>query len=448
VIAVVAAIVDWRLFFPGLMSADSIAQYQQALDGRYSDWHPPLMAIVLHYVFSAGGALGLLMLAQCLGGVLGLRALARATLRLLFADRLAPRRVEWLSLSVALLLLLPWTPLTFHLMTFWKDTWAMVFMLWLGASTLDLHLRGWTPTRALAVVVLGAALALVRHNAVVVLPVLGLALAVAAPGSRRRRAALAAGPLLLYLAGNPAMTALFRVEERHVDQAIMVLDLVGLCAEGPRTCAQLPWTRAHIRDPAALARYRPGDMGFIYWEEPRPVDPAIASDYPRLRAEYRRAWRQFPRELARLKLRAFAGMLGVDRTSYYFHREIVANPFRLALNGRFAGVRRWLAATLDTVASSGARWLSGAHLVWIVIDALGVAALYAASFLPRLRPARTRLRVLACVLLVPLAYYASYLFASPVPDFRFMYPSTLFVQCVALSGLGGALVQKPTGRTP
>ena len=52
------------------------------------------------------------------------------------------------------------------------------------------------------------------------------------------------------------------------------------------------------------------------------------------------------------------------------------------------------------------------------------------------------------MLLIPLGYYLSYLFAAPVHDFRFMYPSTLAVQCVTLSWMLGGFAQKPTGRLP
>ena len=65
-----------------------------------------------------------------------------------------------------------------------------------------------------------------------------------------------------------------------------------------------------------------------------------------------------------------------------------------------------------------------------------------------MRPGGERYRILAWVLLIPLGYYLSYLFATPVHDFRFMYPATLMVQCVALSGLIGGLAQKPIGRVP
>src|SRR4029077_11245570 len=199
------ALVLWRLFFPGLMSQDSIVQYAQALTARSTAWHPPLMAVVLHLVFSLGGAIGLLMLGQCVAGVFGIRALAAAVVALLQGDRVPARRTAWISLLVLVLLLVPVTPLAFYLMTFWKDSWAMILMVWIGALALALCRLGITPKRLLLVIGLATALGMVRHNAVVLLPVVGLVLW---DGARRelgggRALALAAAPLVLYLIAEP-----------------------------------------------------------------------------------------------------------------------------------------------------------------------------------------------------------------------------------------------------
>ncbi|HEX9944068.1 MAG TPA: hypothetical protein VGG03_18810 [Thermoanaerobaculia bacterium] len=445
-LAAAVAFVLWRVFFPGLMSADSIAQYGQALTGQYNDWHPPLMSVILKIVLASGGAIGILMLGQCLAGVFGIRALATACLRFFYGDRISPRRAAWLSFLVLLALLLPVTPLAFHLMTFWKDTWAMVFLLWLCALSLELFLSGPTPKRALLPAVLGAALGMVRHNAVFVLPLIGWMLWVGVRRSSRAGAlALAVAPLAICLTANALIARVFGVEELHTDSAIIALDLVGLCAESRSACDHLPWTESHILDESALARYRPGDIGFIFWDEPKHVDPSIRADYPRLWSEYLRAIREFPLLLAQVKLEAFETLLGMDRTFYFFHDSIVENPYGLALNPRFAPARRWLSRVTNGVGGHPVlRWLSGVHLVWIVANVLWVIGSLIVSF----RSGGEGHRFLACLLLVPLGYAFSYLLATPMHDFRFMYPSTLAVQCVTLSRLIGGLAQKPTGRAP
>jgi len=437
-LTILIALAIWRIFFPGLMSADSIDQYGQAVSGHFNDWHPPLLAIAIKVVLGLGGGIGLLMLGQCLAGVFGLRALARGCLEIFHPDG-EPRRIAWRSFAVLVLLLIPLTPLAFYLMTLWKDAWAAVLMLWIGALALDLFRHGATHRRIVGLVLCAVLLALVRHNAVVVLPMVGLVLWMAvrrAGVSRRSALAFAASPLVLYVLANPVMYALFHVRRFHTDSAVMALDLVGLCAEGSAVCDRLPWTKAHILDPGALAQYRPGDIGFIFWDQPKHVAPSIRQDYPRLRAEYFRAVEEFPGRLARIKVEAFETLFGLDRTFYFFHPSIVDNPYRLTLNERFAPVRRGLIAVTTEVAESPVlRWVSGVHLVWMIVDLLAVAGLAALSW----RLGEAKYRYLAAVLLLPLGYYLSYLAATPMFDFRFMYPSTLMVQCVALSWLVGLL---------
>ena len=446
------ALVVWAVFYPGLLSTDSIVQYRQAVTSVYTDWHPPLMSLVLHAVLALGGSLGFLMLAQCLAGVFGLRALVRSVVALLYedrGDREVERRAAWLPLCVLLLLLIPVTPLAFYLMTFWKDVWAMILMLWIAALGLDLVRRGPGPVRLSLLIVLGAALGLVRHNAVVVLPLLGLVIwegtrRISRSKARLKSLALAAAPLALYLVTGPLIDRIVDVQELHPDSQIMALDLVGICAADRAACARLPWTSAHVLDWSSLDHYRPGDFGFIFWDKPPHVDPAIRLDYPRLRAEYLHAVREVPGTFLRVKLTAFETLLGTRETAYFFHQTIVENPFGLALNERFAPVREWLARKAEeTATGGGVRWLSGVHLVWIVIDVLAVAGFLAAS----LRSESGRFRILAWVLLIPLGYYLSYLFATPVHDFRFMYPATLTVQCVVLSGLLGAAISAHGSRS-
>src|SRR5262249_53759449 len=119
----------WTVFRPGLLSADSISQFQQALEGPVNDWHPPLMAGVLRALLALGGTLSQLTLAQCVAGTIGVTALAAATARLAGVGRNAGRASlvsPFAGLVVLLILLLPLSPLSYMLMTFWKDVWALV----------------------------------------------------------------------------------------------------------------------------------------------------------------------------------------------------------------------------------------------------------------------------------------------------------------------------------
>ncbi len=46
----IAFVLFTALFYPGFVNSDSQTQYQQAFFHNYSDWHPPLMSLIWHYL--------------------------------------------------------------------------------------------------------------------------------------------------------------------------------------------------------------------------------------------------------------------------------------------------------------------------------------------------------------------------------------------------------------
>lgn len=67
-----ASLVLQLSYWPGLMTWDGIEQYQQALDNRYEDWHPPLMAWIWHLLIAltpGTAAMFTLQIALYLGGL-------------------------------------------------------------------------------------------------------------------------------------------------------------------------------------------------------------------------------------------------------------------------------------------------------------------------------------------------------------------------------------------
>lgn len=451
-LAAAAAAGLWAVFRPGLLSFDSIAQYGQALRGSYTDWHPALISIALHFVLALGGSLSRFMALQCLAGALGVFAFARAAMRRLHGERLPPRRAAWLALATLLVLLIPVSPLGFYLMTFWKDVWAMILLLWIGALALGGDPEA-PPSRArlAGLVLLGAAFGMVRHNAVVTLPLLGFFLwAETRRRSRRAALLLAVAPLAACLALGPLIDAAFEVKETYPESQVMAFDLAGLCAEDHAACARFSFFRRYLRVPEYRNRYRPGDIGSIFWEEPVIVDRHILDGpvHEQLAAEYREAVKDHPLLLAELKGESFWRLLGTEGTFYFFHDSAVPNKFGLVLQEPFRPFREELVKFGHDVEKGPWRWVAGVHLVWLAADLAWIAVLL------RLwrRTEEGRFRSLALFLLVPLGYYLSYLLAAPVADFRFMYPSTLVVQgftaAAALGSAGISRRQKPSGRAP
>lgn len=406
------AVAVWRVFFPALMSADSMAQFRQAWTGAYDNWHPPLMAVVLHGFFRLGRSIGAVTLLQCLGGLFGLRALILASLEAIRPE-VTPLRAEGIAVAVALLLLTPLSPLPFYLAVFWKDTWAAVLMLWLCAAAFRLlGGKGRAGLQGAALVVLAALLGMVRHNAIVVLPFAGLVLAWRFRRPRMLAVALLALPLLASLAGEALLDRAFQVQDVHLERQMMAFDLVGVCALEARTCEPFLENRRE--------RYVPGDLHRSLWADPPPLEGG-ALDGDRLESAYLDTAREHPLLLARVKLESFAPLLGLEGAHIIIYSQLDANELGLQLNERFAGLRTWLAAATRGIAAHPVwRLISGVHLVWIVANVLWIAAL--------------RRRV-ALAFLLPLSFTASYLLAAPAHDYRFLYPSTLAVQGVTLAWL-------------
>ncbi|QQR76016.1 MAG: hypothetical protein IPJ17_10735 [Holophagales bacterium] len=434
------------LLGPAVMSTDSILQYQQALTGSFDDWHPPLMAIVLSGFLAAGPGLRALGFLQCLAAVFGVLRLATAILAFCFGDRLTRRRRGGLALGVLLLLLLPVSAWPFYFMTFWTDVWLMIGLLWIGASALDLFRRAGElappafVARLAALVLLMAVTATVRHNASPLLLPFGLIVVALLARFRGRSGGqvwpLVAAPLALFLVIDTGLARGFAVQHEAVGNLVMALDLVGVCATSDRVCADLPVTRGALEGDLFKRVYRAGEIEPLYEEEPRVARPELfsTSENPALAAEYRHAVRHHPVALAGVKLRAFVRLLGLDRTVYFFTAEDDPNDLGLALDEHGQRVReRWAEIVWHAAERPLVRWASAVHALWIAANLVwvgGVAWRWGRSR----RPADL---FLLLVLLVPLAYDATYLLAVVALDYRYMAPATLWVQVVSLSaGLG------------
>jgi hypothetical protein len=142
VLLCLTAIITWRIYYPGIMSPDSIDQYEQALTGNFVDWHPPLMAIVLWMVMKLGGDIAVLILIQSLFALFGLRSLLSLSLQF-FSDSPASRQIAGsIAFAVTILFLIPFlSPFMFFSVSFWKDAWLAILLLWIISYLLWIFLN-------------------------------------------------------------------------------------------------------------------------------------------------------------------------------------------------------------------------------------------------------------------------------------------------------------------
>jgi hypothetical protein len=412
-----AAVALWLIFYPALMSADSLEQYRQATAGRFNDWHPPIMSIVLMGVLKMGADIQFLTLLQSLAGLFGFRA---ALCQLSGAK--FPLQT-WLCSLAPIAFLAPVTPLAFYLMTFWKDTWVAILFLWLAAYLSWLYRTGeHSAWRIAGGAALAALVFLARHNAFVILPAVGLWIALSS-----RRYALALLPFLFAGLFHFSLYAFFPIERSHIDSVVKAGDLVGICVLDQNACETLPYTRAYLRE-NFQTQYQFGrvDPIWLTFEVARPGYVREKEANPELDSEYRRAIRDFPLLFARVKLLAFYRLFTLgDSTYYWSHRGIDSNPWGLRLSEKTRPLwGRMLLASTYVGNHRLLHWLSGQHLPWFALNVV-LLALAAAK----------KQWITGSLLLIPLFYYLSYIAAVLAWDFRYLYPATLFIQMFCLSRL-------------
>ena len=438
------ALLAWLIFYPGLLSTDSINQYRQAVEGSYTDHHPPVMAVILSALMACGGDIGLLMLLQSLAASFGLYHFALACLRFI-RPKLEFGRSRWLALAIYLLLMWPLTPFVYYMVTFWKDAWLVILFLWIGACSVNLFSRAAVQGRrrfhaslALLLVLMTFSI-LVRHNALVILPAYSAAVFLIL----YRRMGKAAAPVLLapavlYVAANWALYRLFDVRRVHPGDQIMALDLVGLCVADDSLRSSLPHTNRHLVEDRFRRDYRYGDLApLCYAPNGLIVKPGyVWGNQEALVREYWRAVRQYPWAVAKVKFRAFHQLLREGYRCGWFLASMKSNSFGLRFNRRFRAVRSWMwRISNEQVCGTPLRWFSGSHVVWMALNGIWIVV----SLLAYARNRESRLIFAAVMLFVPLCYYFSYLLATSCHDFRFMYPSTVAVQVVSASWIAGVL---------
>lgn len=428
------------------MSADSIVQYQQALYSSYDDWHPPIMAILLHYLQPIGGGVQIVTLIQTLSGCFGVYFLAR---EILIQRNASAKKITWPPFYILLILILPVSPLPFYLMNFLKDTWVLIGLIWIAFLGLKLTTITTKESKRyrlgfIILSVLMGIILLTRHNAIVLLPVFFILLFHNTKRLATSKESIIPHilwcllPFFLYLAVQKQFYVAFSVKKVHPEHQVMATESVGALIADIQNKQYVPYVGDNLT-PDYKEVYYPGNVASVMnWEGSKKTlnqqtfnirDERIKSDYYTLALNA-------PITLAKIKMDGFYNMLKPSTKKYWYHTQLDANPFGLIQNKFFEPARIGWQRLANNIRNLLVTSFIGAeHITWLLVN-------FILLFILIIRK-ETR-SMLFIVLLMPLAYYFSYLLAITGDDFRFMYPATLLVQVVLLSLLFSKTKAKPT----
>lgn len=468
IILFITAIIIWQIFYPGLMSPDSLAQYEQAKSGIYNDWHPPLMSMILRVIITLGGDIGTMILFQCLAAIFGLRVVLSLLIQFFSKGNIKQPLANVFATILTILFLLPFlTPYTLFSVIFWKDAWVAIISLWVISYLLWLilnydliytkkflfHILLFSFTSALTVSI--------RHNSIVILPIICIVCGILCKVKIGKIGLFAmALPLFFAVSLNPIIYYVFKVTPAYVGNSVLASDLVVMLRFYPELGPEFPLTERRKDSPVVLLTKDGGMWNEITSDKPCPImnkkicDPImplscfgnsentsnfegndcymlVANDNKTLKNEYYKAITQHPLSLLKSKLFLFGRMLHPDN---WFDPKVVCdipeNTLGVKLNDTFKESRDKI-CYLSHVTSMNwyFNWISGIHVFWFSLNII-----FLFYFSVKLFFKRTINDVFPLLLfLIPFSYYLSYLMAATTPDYRFMYPSTLIMQTMSVA---------------
>jgi hypothetical protein len=464
----IIAIIIWQIFYPGLLSPDSLAQYEQSLSGNYVDWHPPIMAIILRGVIKLGGGIGVMILIQCLAALFGMRSVLSLLLRLFSDQKISKSLAGIVATGLTILFLLPFlTPYMFFSVIFWTDAWLSIVALWIISYVVwiflnkDLLSDKDFVVHIILLTISSSLMVLIRHNSITMLPAICIIIAILS-GLKLGKKGLAFGivPLILAFSLNPIIYALFNVSRTYTGNTVLASDLTVMLRHYPELSPEFPLAARHREAPTVLLTEIGGVWNdqvegkpcpylnkkscdsemplacFGFRENTFNVDDndcymSVGHDNKVLKDEYFKAVTTHPLRLLKAKVYLFRQMLHPRNWNPMpTSCEIASNSSGLKINDRFTEIRENLCYLNHQVGNQGIlSVISGIHPLWLALNIL-LAIYFGVRFLLK---RDNRAIFLFLLSLIPLSYYLSYILASTTPDYRFMYPSTLIMQVLFFS---------------
>ena len=441
-VPLILAYINWRIFAPGVFSPDSLDQYQQALNHRYSNWHPAAMAIALHYLLGIGLSLSQVIFIQILSGFAGLYFLIRRLIEVFSrfkGESIGRAYARYGALIGLLIIVSPLTPFAAFISTFWKDVWFAIFLIWIVTISLTVFEKntatgGWLGNIAamFGLIVLMVFSVLVRYNAILLIPAYAIILFLIARRLPVWLRIAGVGALILgCLFFNSFLIWAYRVTKLEPKLSVMSLEMVGLAVLYPELLDGLPYTRSQLKEGyrerftwAAYRELRWNDNSIVYEDFVKPVNN------PKLKEEYFYSVRHHPVRMAQVKIMNFIQLLDPGKTAEWCPRGIPDNEYGFKPNFLFSYARgKYFRLAFATLGQPILRWISTVNLVWLIFS-LVLLIRWGWRWL-RYRNTDT-LFMMTLAALAPL-YYFSYLLASPWRAFRYMYPATLLTQIIGIA---------------
>lgn len=326
----------------------------------------------------------------------------------------------------------------------------------------------------LFIIGISSLLPLVRHNAIVVLPAIGISLLIIflkkisfsqLNAKKILAVPLLFAPLIMSLLVQYGTARIFHITNLHPEDGVKSLELSLLLKNNPKLVSEFPITAHHIETPNVIFTNTSGSSSALLWDDSTTEENCFktkttydattyaASYIPEttidtippcfrlgleenksLGDEYWKALKIHPVQILKIKLNLFfISIRPKDSLGYVITKDVNDYP-PLNTNERSIDLRHYLYNFFEGT-KNNIYLLYGLniHALWILVN-IGLILTCVFSFL---KNKEINALFNASILIIPLSYYLSYVLVSVATDYRFMYPSTLVMQIIMLSKLSG-----------
>lgn len=396
----------WMLvFYPALMSPDSLDQWSQALSEKYLTWHPPIMAMLMHGTQWFTSSPSLFCFIQGF--------LFWSSILILWQQIASSSKRFMLGTIVIIMLPSLWT----YSAVLWKDVWTAIFALY--STSALIHAVKYKKQRIfwLSVALLSLAVCF-RHNAIFMAAV-PLLLGVAFFWQKFNlykiffRVTLV---LILLIAPAKLIEKLPNVTNNSPTAFVFINQYVGTLvnAKSQLIASELATEQQAIDGKFGagvfeqlMKKYDCGSASYIYFSQPPIITPSqIADNTSFILNKTFEIGLKYPFAYLQHRICNLAYLFQIPSVSYPFHPDVNENQLGIRADSRLPEIRNWAIAFLTKTLDFPWLWRTYIFAIWLIVSLV-------LSFF-------TKNHILLIPSIIGIAYAASYLVTDIFPDWRYL----------------------------
>lgn len=430
---------------------DEYYLYKQALTEIYVSWHPLLLSFSSRFFFDLGFNLAGLTLIQCSLSFIGLLVLIKKINYSLYPRSKISNITTFI---VYIILISPLSPFPYKTMHYGTDTWLTIFMIFLIIIFIDFidnfkrNPKNHNYFLLFIFGIIAALLCNIRNNSIFLLPFIVLlsnALSKLFTKNKLFKTLIIMLPVITTLLLNFFLNQYLEVEKIHTKNVVMVADNVSLISKYPQLAKELPYTFKILKKDYRQKIGSQTNINKLSWSyfylEPYLIlteDSLCFKPIKKLRNEYFNIFIKHPFKLFYLKFNRWLGHFNIDVR----YKVTINSPFlksvKLDQNSYFKSLREVISKVDHFIIDRSImiRVLFRTHLTWFILNITIIFFVYRSKYLNEIKKEHI------LILLIPLAYYLSFIVATPSYRFRYMYPSNLLIQIYFYSIFMNTLLRK------